>query len=92
MSDRLNIDMGNFDADFLKSMRKEAGFTQLALAQRLGISRETVIGIERKNAGTIETLSLKTTKKWIKVCRSGTSATTRKTIQDYIINFFDLNV
>ena len=36
-----------FDVEILKVMRKEAGFTQAEIAKAIGISRETVVAIEK---------------------------------------------
>jgi DNA-binding XRE family transcriptional regulator len=48
----------------LRNMRKEAGMTQRDLAQRLGISRETVIAIEKNKVGTIESIEAEVLSNW----------------------------
>ena len=58
-------------SETLKQVRKEAHgrFTQQELANRLGLSRETVVAIENCNLHTMQTLELATVGKWWKVCR-----------------------
>lgn len=58
-------------AETLKQVRKEVPgrFTQQDLADRLGLSRETIVAIENCHLNTMETLELATVEKWWKVCK-----------------------
>lgn len=58
-------------SETLKQVRKETHgrFTQQELANRLGLSRETVVAIENCHFHTMQTLELATVEKWWKVCR-----------------------
>lgn len=55
----------------LKQVRKEVPgkFTQQELAERLGLSRETVVAIENCHLSAMESLELATVEKWWKVCK-----------------------
>lgn len=57
-------------ADDLKAMRIEAGFTQKDLGKEIGLSRETVVAIERKHEATIQALKMNTVQLWFTACRS----------------------
>ncbi|WP_338294474.1 helix-turn-helix transcriptional regulator [Planctobacterium marinum] len=80
----------NFDGEVLRDMRKEAGFTQQDLARRVGISRETVIAIEKNKRGTIDTIELDVLKNWQKLCRNYVSKPTREKVINYIKSYLDL--
>lgn len=58
------------DGKQLRDLRKDAGFTQEELAEKLDISRETVVAIENNHKQTIEALALKKVVEWRIACES----------------------
>lgn len=72
----------------LRNLRKEAGYTQGELAQRLGLSRETVSAIENHKPETMRTLQIEVVNKWWSVCRSKAKAETRASFVDQIVGYF----
>lgn len=79
-----------FSGKKLKEMRKESGYTQVELAVRLGISRETVIAIENEHPGTIDSLGVGTLKLWWKVCNQRISQQSRNDFVEYVKNFLNI--
>lgn len=65
-------------ASLLKSMREEAGFTQVELANRINVSRETVSAIENCHVGTIDTIEQRVLSQWWSICRGKAHSTTRE--------------
>lgn len=59
-----------FPSTTLKKMRTEAGLSQKALADMIGISRETVVAIEREYPGAINSLKLQLIRKWREACEN----------------------
>lgn len=59
----------SIDGKYLKKLRTEAGLTQAELANRLKISRETVLAIEKNNPGSIESLELGLVRDWKDACK-----------------------
>jgi len=82
--------MAHFSGKELKSLRKEAGFTQKDLAQKIGISRETVIAIEREHPKTIESLSLEVVNAWWLSCRKSVSESSQLSFKVQIMKFFGM--
>jgi HTH-type transcriptional regulator/antitoxin HipB len=72
----------------LRSLRKEAGYTQGEIAQRLGLSRETVSAIENNKPETMRTLQIEVVKKWWSVCRCKAKAETRALFVQQIVGYF----
>ncbi len=60
-----------FDVEILKTMRKEAGFTQAEIAKAIGVSRETIVAIENAHPRAVEALSASNLEYWGNVCRTG---------------------
>lgn len=79
-----------FSGKKLKEMRKESGLTQAELAVRLGVSRETVIAIEKEHPGTIDSLAVGTLKQWWKVCNQRISQQSRNDFIEYVKNFLNI--
>ena len=79
------------DGEKLRLIRKESGMTQVQMAERLGISRETVINIEKCHMPTIENLSLALVNKWGRICRGCISAVSRRNWQSYLKKLLDLD-
>lgn len=66
----------------LKELRKDSGLTQQELATRLGISRETVIAIEKENKASVTSLEMGLVYSWWRVCKiKATVETAQKFIQ-----------
>ena len=57
------------DGKYLKKLRTEAGLTQVELARRLKISRETVLAIENNHPGSIDTIELPLIRDWKDACK-----------------------
>ena len=79
-----------FSGKFLRDIRKEAQLTQRELAQRINISRETIIAIEKEHPGTIHTIQLETLKRWWRVCDTRISSQTRLRFTTYVKKFLKL--
>ena len=77
-------------AEDLRKMRQEAGFTQRELAQRLGVSRETVLAIENKRPYALNSLSMQLVKTWFAVCRQNAHCNTRERFIEGLKRFFKL--
>lgn len=78
---RINIQL-------LKIMRKEADLTQAELAERLGVSRETVSAIENEKQETINGLSIDLIEKWWNVCGKRSSSKVKNEFMQNILQFF----
>ena len=74
----------------LKELRVEAKFTQLQLANKLGISRETISAIENEHVGTIESLSLEIIKNWWAICRKEIPQATQQSFIYSILRLFHI--
>lgn len=66
-----------FDPKYLKQMRREAGFYQKDLAHILGVSRETVLHIEKGKPSSVRSLELNMIRRWYEACAENTSSTTK---------------
>lgn len=82
--------MAHFSGKELKSLRKEAGFTQKALASEIGISRETVVAIENEHPKTIDSLSLEVVNSWWLTCRQSVSESSQLSFKVQIMKFFGM--
>ena len=82
--------MAHFSGKELKNLRKEAGFTQKELAQKIGISRETVVAIENEHPNTIDSLSLEVVNAWWVTCRKSVSESSRLSFKVQIMKFFGM--
>lgn len=78
------------EGQILKKLRKGANFSQKELASRIGISRETVVAIEREHPGTINALKLQVIKKWYDVCDTENNNEARKGFNKYILKLFNI--
>lgn len=74
--------------DLLKQLREEAGYTQNELAQRMNLSRYTVINIENNEPQAISALKMSTFRKWHRACRVKASTSTldvfKKVVSKYL--------
>lgn len=77
-------------ASDLKQMRIEAGLTQKELADRIGLSRETVVAIENKHQGTIATLKMETVKRWFRACKSHAHSSLLTKFRQGITSYFGI--
>ena len=82
--------MAQFSGKELKNLRKEAGFTQKVLAQKIGISRETVVAIENEHPKTIDALSLEVVNAWWAVCRKSVSESSQLSFKVQVMKFFGM--
>lgn len=80
-----------FDPKILRQLRREAGLYQKDLAEHLGVSRETVLHIEKGKQSSIRSLELVLLKKWFQICSEQASPTTKKRFAQQIINFLTLS-
>ena len=81
-----------FSGAQLKSLRKEAGYTQEELAKRVGISRETVSAIENDKPETMDNIGVGVVNKWWSICRQTASEKTRKSFFSSVMDYFDFNL
>ena len=77
------------EGQILKKLRTGAGLSQKELASRIGISRETVVAIEREHPGTINALKLKVIKKWYDTCGTANNSEAKKGFKAYILKMFN---
>jgi DNA-binding XRE family transcriptional regulator len=81
-----------FSGAQLKLLRREAGYTQEGLAQRVGISRETVSAIENDKPETMDNIAVGVVNKWWSICRQTASQQTRESFFSTIMDYFDFNL
>jgi len=81
-----------FSGKHLKMLRTEAGFSQKALAEGIGISRETVVAIENEYEGTIGALYIIVVRDWWLICRKKVSTQTQVLFKEQLLRFFYLNI
>lgn len=79
--------MNTFSSNAFKKLRTEAGLTQEELGKIIGISRDTVIAIEKGHPATIDALKLKVIKAWWITCKKRSSEPSQHTFKSAIINF-----
>lgn len=79
-----------FSGKKLRTIRLKAGLTQRELAQRIHISRETVIAIENEHPGTINTIELDIVRQWWRICKVSLPKQTQQCFVDYIKQFLKL--
>jgi len=76
----------SFDGKQLRALRREAGLTQQQIAEKLCISRETVVAIENNKPSAIEGLKLKTIQMWCCACRPNIRYRTLDGFTHYLLN------
>ena len=81
-----------FSGAQLMSLRKEAGYTQEELAQRVGISRETVSAIENDKPETMDNIGVSVVNKWWSICRQTASEQTRKSFFYTVMDYFGFSL
>ena len=74
----------------LRQMRKEAGFTQVEMAKKVGLSRETVINIEKDSTETILALEAIVLRKWRSACGLKMTLNTIAAYKSAIMQYFKL--
>jgi DNA-binding XRE family transcriptional regulator len=74
--------------DDLKQMRLDSGLSQKALGEQIGISRETVLAIEKKHTGAMNTLEMDVVKLWFRTCKSTATAPLLARFKKGITAFF----
>lgn len=72
----------------LKDLRKDSGYTQDALAMRLGISREKVSYIENSKISTLGALEIEIVKKWWFLCRATAKEKSRQSFIQAVFDYF----
>ncbi|MCF2946902.1 helix-turn-helix domain-containing protein [Paraglaciecola aquimarina] len=81
-----------FSGAQLKALRKESGYTQEELAQRVGISRETVSAIENEKPETMNSIGVEVISKWWSICRQKASEQTRESFFSTVMDYFGFNL
>lgn len=76
----------SFDGKQLRALRREAGLTQQQIAEKLSISRETVVAIENNKPSAIEGLRLKTIQMWCCACKSNIRYKTLDEFTQYLLS------
>lgn len=74
--------------EILKNLRKEAGYTQKQLADKVGISRETVSAIENGHVNILKGLREEALSKWWLVCKHKSKQETKERFYKYILARF----
>ena len=81
-----------FNGETLKRARKNAGLTQQQIAQRVGVSRQTVNKIENNQVDAVRALKLITVQRWHSACRVLMTREERQTFADSLRNFFHISI
>ena len=68
-------------------MRREAGLYQKDLAEALGVSRETVLHIEKGKTSSLRTLELSIIRQWYLAYAKNTSPTTKQNFAKQVMDF-----
>ena len=74
--------------EILKQLRKESGYTQKELADKVGVSRETVSAIENGHVNTLKGLREESLSKWWLVCKHRSKKETKECFYKYILAKF----
>ena len=80
----------SIDGKYLKKLRTEAGITQAKLANRIKISRETVINIENNHPGSIESIELPLIRDWKDACKHAPSSVVEEFV-DHLKKFLKIS-
>jgi HTH-type transcriptional regulator/antitoxin HipB len=80
----------HFSGEYLKQLRKDARLTQKQLAEHIGISRETVLAIEKEYPKTIESLSITVLRQWWETCSAQSQSPSKKTFAATLHKFFKI--
>lgn len=72
----------------LRTLRLEAGYTQEEIANRLGLSRETVSAIENEKPGTIDSIEAEVISMWYIICRQGATSQTQSQFFGHVMKYF----
>ncbi|MFT4993073.1 MAG: HTH-type transcriptional regulator/antitoxin HipB [Paraglaciecola sp.] len=75
----------------LRKMRKEAGYTQVDMAKKVGLSRETVINIEKDLSETISALEVIVVRKWRTACGLRMTLDTIAVYKSVMMQYFKLH-
>ena len=76
--------------DLLKTMRKEAGFTQEEMGKKVGLKRWTISDIENDVPETIDALTIMVLRKWKTACTGRMSNDTASTYRTVIMKFMKM--
>jgi DNA-binding XRE family transcriptional regulator len=75
----------------LRQVRKEAGFTQVDMAKKVGLSRETVINIEKDLVETVSALEAIVVRKWRSACGLKMTLNTIAAYKSVMMQYFKLH-
>lgn len=84
------MEASNFNTGILKTLRKEAGLYQKDLAQQLGVSRETVLHIEKGKPASVRSLELSLLQRWFHICSEKASPLTKKHFALEVCAYFSI--
>jgi HTH-type transcriptional regulator/antitoxin HipB len=76
----------------LRSLLKEADYTQEELTHRVGISLETVSAIENNKPETMDNIGFNVVNKWWFICCQTSSEQTRESFFYTVIDFFGFSL
>lgn len=85
------MDKDYFEPKILRQMRREAGFYQKQLAEALGVSRETVLHIEKGKESSIRSLELSLIRRWYSICEENISITTKKNFAKQVMDYLSIS-
>ncbi len=77
-----------FSGTQLRALRKEAGYTQEELGNRIGISRETVSAIENDKPETMGCIGVEIINRWWSICRQRATEQTRNSFFISVMDYF----
>ncbi|GEA12697.1 helix-turn-helix transcriptional regulator [Alteromonas sp. KUL49] len=73
-----------FDGSELKKLRTDAKLTQEEMAELLGLSRITIVKIEKNNPSTMKALSWKTITEWQALCLDRVGEERKRSFKQYL--------
>lgn len=74
----------------LRQMRKEAGYTQADMGKKVGLSRETIINIEKDSPESIIALEAIVVRKWRTACGLKATINTIAAYKSVMMQYFKL--
>ena len=87
-----NMSKQGFEGEALRRIRLGADYTQVQLAKRLGVTRETISAIENERIGTIESLDMLLVKRWLQVCRGRLKKGQYRAFVGKLLKYFNIHI
>jgi DNA-binding XRE family transcriptional regulator len=74
----------------LRSLRKEAGYTQIEMSKKMGVCRETIVAIENLHIGSVNKLELWLVMRWWVACKLKANIETKSQFSSLLKKAFDI--